>query len=231
LVAGRIVVIAWFIALTTNMFLWAHHMYVDYPDGSAQSILNTIHEPITFSITLASALSLYSLGATMYRSSFEWNAASKFLVAGIMGWLAAGLQGVVNADIQFNAAIHNTLWVVGHFHHMALLALGMVIMGVFYAVLPQLMHRPIYSERLADIHLWGMLIGGYGWMICWLIQGLEGQPRRWAVLPGSADFLTVLSIPFMIVMTLGILVGLYNYLRSATGSPWAAGTPAERVGV
>jgi cytochrome c oxidase subunit 1 len=229
LVAGRIVVVAWFIALTTNMFLWAHHMYPDYPDDSRQSILNTIHEPITFSITLASALSLYSLGATIYRSNFEWSVPAKFMVAGIIGWLAAGLQGVVNADIQFNLMIHNTLWVVGHFHHMALLALGMVIMGAFYALLPELTHRPLYSERLADIHLWGMLIGGYGWMIIWLVQGLEGQPRRWSVLPESADFLNVLSIPFLIVMTLAIAVGLYNYLRSATGSPWTADTVQQRA--
>ncbi|MFN8108460.1 MAG: cbb3-type cytochrome c oxidase subunit I [Thermoleophilia bacterium] len=222
--AGRIIVLAWIVALTTNMFLWAHHMYLDSPDGSIQNTLNLIHEPITFAIVLASSLSLYALSVTIFRSNFLWNAGSKFMIAGMVGWLTAGFQGVLNADIQFDNVLHNTLWIVGHFHHMALLGMGMVIMGVMYAVLPHLYHKPVYSEALADVHLWGMLVGGYGWMICWLIPGLEGAPRRWAILPHSYDFWTQLSIPFLIVMVLGILVGLYNYWKTVTGSPWAAAT-------
>ena len=222
MISGRIVVVVWFIALTTNSFLWAHHMYMDYPDSGPQQILNLVHEPVTFAIVLASAVSIYALSATMYRSDFQWTAASKFLVAGMIGWLTAGFQGVINADIQLNEMIHNTLWVVGHFHHMALLGLGMILMGVFYAVLPMISHRPLYSEKLANIHLWGMLIGGYGWVVCWLIPGLEGAPRRFAILPEQWDIWTQLSIPFMVIMTLAILVGLYNYVRTAMNSPWTA---------
>jgi heme/copper-type cytochrome/quinol oxidase subunit 1 len=220
MVAGRIIVVAWFIAMTTNCFLWAHHMYMDYPDEGPQQILNLIHEPVTFAIVLASALSLYALSATMYKSDFQWTPASKFLVAGMLGWLTAGFQGVINADIQFNVMIHNTLWVVGHFHHMALMGMGMVIMGIFYAVLPMISHRPLYSQKLADIHLWGMLIGGYGWVVAWLVPGLEGAPRRFADIPDRWDFWTQLSIPFMVILTLAILVGLYNYVRTALNSPW-----------
>lgn len=222
LVSGRIVVVVWFIALTTNSFLWAHHMYLDYPDSGPQKILNFVHEPVTFAIVLASAVSIYALSTTMFRSDFQWTAASKFLVAGMIGWLTAGFQGVINADIQLDVMVHNTLWIVGHFHHMALLGLGMILMGAFYAILPMISHRPLYSEKLADIHLWAMLIGGYGWVIAWLVPGLDGAPRRFAVLPEQWDFWTQLSIPFIVIMTVGILVGLYNYVRTATNSPWAA---------
>lgn len=227
LVSGRVTVIGWTVALVTNCFLWAHHMYMDYPDSGPQWLLNTIHEPFTFAIVLASALSIYVLSCTIFRSDFIWNAGSKFIIAGILGWLTAGFQGVINADIQFNRMIHNTQWVVGHFHHMALLGMGMVIMGVFYAVIPHLHHRPIHSERLADVHLWGMLIGGYGWVICWLIPGLQGAPRRWAVEPEAWDNWTVASIPFLAILALGILVGLYNYVKSVTGSPWTADQQKE----
>lgn len=220
MVAGRVLVVAWVIALLSNMFLWAHHMYMDYPDSGPQQTLNLVHEPITFAITLVSALSLFGLGATIYRSDFEWTAGSKFLIAGIIGWLTAGFQGVINADIQFNEMIHNTLWVVGHFHHMALLGMGMVVFGVMYAGIPNLFHRPVHSQRLAEVHLWGMLIGGYGWVICWLVQGLDGAPRRWDKLPSEYDFWTALSIPFIAVLTVAMLVGIYNLFRSMTGSSW-----------
>lgn len=227
LIAGRVAVLAWFVALITNCFLWAHHMYLDYPDEGAQWLLNTIHEPVTFAIVLASSVSIYALSATIFKSNFTWNAGSKFMIAGIFGWLTAGFQGVLNADIQFNTVLHNTQWVVGHFHHMALLGMGMVLMGVFYAVLPHLYHKPIYSEALADIHLWGMLIGGYGWVICWLIPGLEGAPRRWAVEPEAWDVWTKASIPFLALLVIAIAVGLYNYVRTITGSPFTV--DVERV--
>lgn len=231
LVFGKIVVLGWTIGLLANMFLWAHHMYMDYPDGSAQSFLNMTHEPITFAITLPSALSLFGLGCTMWRSDFEWSPGSLFMVAGIVGWLTAGFQGVLNATIQFNVVLHNTLWVVGHFHHMALLAMGMVIFGLFYAGVPTLLKRELYSERLAKIHFWGMLIGGYGWVICWLAQGLDGAPRRWDLLPDGFGWQvwTELSIPFMLVLAVSILIGLYNIVRTATSSPWRVREGVTRV--
>lgn len=231
LVAGRVLVVAWMIGLAANMFLWAHHMYMDYPDGSYQETLNFIHEPITFAIVLVSALSLFGIGATIYRSNFEWNAGSKFLIAGIIGWLTAGFQGVINADIEFDSVVHNTLWIVGHFHHMALLGMGMVIFGVMYAGIPTLFHRQVHSNRLAEIHLWGMLIGGYGWVTCWLIQGLDGAPRRYDVLPSEYDFWTKLSIPFIAVLTVAILVGVYNLFKSMTGSPWETRADVEQTAV
>ena len=231
LVFGKVVVLAWTIGMLANMFLWAHHMYMDYPDGSTQSVLNFTHQPVTFAITLPSALSLFGLGATIYRSNFEWNAGSKFMIAGIIGWLSAGFQGVINATIQFNVAVHNTLWIVGHFHHMALLAMGMVIFGVFYAAAPTLMHRQLHSDRLANIHFWGMLIGGYGWVICWLAQGLDGAPRRYDLLPDGFGWnvWTELSIPFMVILAVSILVGIYNIWRTATSSPWRVRESATAV--
>ena len=75
--------------------------------------------------------------------------------------------------------------------------------------------------------MWAMLIGGYGWVVAWLIPGLDGAPRRWAILPEKWDFWTQLSIPFIVIMTVGILVGLYNYVRTATNSPWACLRPAS----
>ncbi len=83
-------------------------------------------EPLTFALTLVSALSLYSLFMTIFRSRWTWNAASTALFLGLVSWLLAGLSGVVNATIAWDAFVHNTLWVVGHFHHMALLNIGIV---------------------------------------------------------------------------------------------------------
>jgi cytochrome c oxidase subunit 1 len=217
LVAGKVVALAWFVAVVVNVIVWAHHIYLDYPDGSFQSALNTAMQPLTFAIVLPSAISLYSLSLTIWRSDFEWTPAAKFLAAALLSWLVAGLSGIVNATIVFDAVIHNTMWIVGHFHNMALLNIGLVVFAAVYAFLPKLTGREWYSERLANSHLWLTVIGGYGMVLPMLVQGLEGAPRRYAVLPSEFDGLTQLTVPFVIMMALGQIVFAYNLVQTLRG--------------
>ena len=185
LVAGNVIAVAWTVAVVANVFVWAHHIYLDYPEGTVQAQINTVMQPITFSLVLPSALSLYSLAFTIYRSRFRWTAASTAIFLGLVGWLLAGLSGVVNATIAFDVAVHNTLWIVGHFHHMAVLNIGLLIVGAVYAFLPELTGNALYSEAMARLHVWITFVGGMIVYFIWLAQGLDGAPRRWSVLPSS----------------------------------------------
>jgi cytochrome c oxidase subunit 1 len=217
LVAGRVVALAWFIAVVVNVIVWAHHIYLDYPQNSIQSTVNTAMQPLTFAITLPSAISLYSLSLTVWRSDFEWTIAAKFLAAGMVSWLVAGLSGIVNATIVFDAVVHNTMWIVGHFHNMALLNIGLVIFAGVYAFLPKLIGREWYSERLGNTHLWLTMVGGYGMVLPMLIQGLDGAPRRYAVMPSEYDTLTQLTLPFVAITVVGQIVFSYNLVRTLRG--------------
>jgi cytochrome c oxidase subunit 1 len=217
LVAGRVVAFAWMLAVFVNVIIWAHHIYLDYPKGSIQSALNTSMQPLTFAITLPSAISLYSLSATIWRSDFQWTPAAKFLAAAMVSWLVAGLQGVINATIVLDAVIHNTMWIVGHFHNMALLNIGLVIFASVYAFIPRLTGREWYSNSLANSHLWLTVIGGYGMVLPMLVQGLEGAPRRYAVLPERFDGLTQLTVPFVIMMALGQVLFAFNLMQTMRG--------------
>jgi cytochrome c oxidase subunit 1 len=228
LVAGKAVAIAWFVAVVVNVIVWAHHIYLDYPEGSFQSALNTSMQPLTFAIVLPSAISLYSLSLTIWRSDFQWTPAAKFLAAAMLSWLIAGLSGIINATIVFNEVIHNTMWVVGHFHNMALLNIGMVVFAAVYAFLPKLIDKEWYSEKLANSHLWLTIIGGYGMVLPMLVQGLEGAPRRYAVLPTEYDALTQLTVPFVVMMALGQIVFAYNLVQTLRGRRRKAGETVLR---
>jgi cytochrome c oxidase subunit 1 len=217
LAAANVIGVAWMIGVVANVIIWAHHIYLDYPQDSFQNVINVAMQPLTFSITLVSAISVYSLCATMYKSDFEWNPASKFLVAGIIGWFTAGLSGVINATIALDVDVHNTLWIVGHFHHMALLNIGAVIFGAAYAFLPEITGKRWYSEKLGNWHLWMTMIGGYGGAIIWYIQGLHGAPRRFSVLPETYDTLNALALPFLVIVALGQLVFAYNVVQTMRG--------------
>ena len=126
LVAGNIIAVGWAIAVIANVIVWAHHIYIDYPSGSPQAALNTAMQPLTFSVTIVSALSLYSLFFTMYRSSFRGTPRRPRSSSASSAGCSPGLSGVVNATIAFDEVVHNTLWIVGHFHQMALLNIGLV---------------------------------------------------------------------------------------------------------
>jgi cytochrome c oxidase subunit 1 len=217
LVAGHVIAVAWTVAVIANVFVWAHHLYLDYPSGTPQAQINTAMQPITFALVLPSALSLYSLGFTIYRSRFRWTPASTALFFGLVGWLLAGLSGVVNATIALDVAIHNTLWIVGHFHHMAMLNIGLLIFGATYALLPELCGKALYSEKLAWIHVWTTFVAGMIVFGLWLVQGLDGAPRRWSVLPSNYDTLTRVSLPFVFLLAAAQALFFWNVLQTLRG--------------
>ena len=222
LVAGNVIAIAWIIAVIANVLVWAHHIYLDYPEQSIQGQLNTLMQPTTFALVAPSALSLYSLAFTIYRSSFRWTPASTALFLGLVGWLLAGLSGIVNATIAFDAIVHNTLWVVGHFHHMAMLNIGLLIFGAVYALLPELTGRALASERAAWIHVWTTFAAGTIAFGIWLVQGLDGAPRRFSVLPERYDTLTRASLPFIAVLGAVQLLFFWNVWATVRGRAGAA---------
>ena len=208
------IAIAWMVAVVANVLVWAHHLYLDYPSGTTQAQINTAMQPITYALVLPSALSLYSLGFTIYRSRFRWTPASTALFFGLVGWLLAGLSGIVNATIAFDVQIHNTLWIVGHFHHMAMLNIGLLIFGATYALLPELTGKALYSEKLAWVHVWVTFVCGMIVFGIWLVQGLDGAPRRWAVLPSQFDAGTRISLAFVFVLAAAQALFFWNVLQT-----------------
>jgi cytochrome c oxidase subunit 1 len=222
LVAGHIIAVAWTIAVISNVIIGAHHMYTDFPESFQQSV-NSFTQPLTYAVTIPSAISLFSLGFTIYRSAFDWSSpAARFLSVALVSWLVAGLQGVGLATIQYDVVAHNTLWVVGHFHNMALIHIGMVIFGAIYAYLPGMVGRPWHSLRLADWHLALTVVGGYGSVIPWMWQGLEGAPRRFAVLPDQYLTMSQVALPFIVLIVIGQAIFAYNLARTL-GLSWLAG--------
>jgi cytochrome c oxidase subunit 1 len=227
LVAGNVIAIAWAVAVIANVVVWAHHVYLDYPQDSIQAAVNTAMQPLTFALTIPSALSLYSLGFTIYRSRFQWTAASTALFLGLVGWLTAGLSGVVNATIAFDEIVHNTLWIVGHFHHMALFNIGFVIFGAAYAYLPELTGNRLWSERLAKAHVWITFVAGMGFVTVWLVEGLDGAPRRFSVLPETYHAYQVASLPFIFVLAAAQLLFAANVVQTIRGAAGRVDEPLE----
>ena len=218
LVAGNVIAVSWAIAVVANVTVWAHHVYLDYPDHSQQGTINVFMQPITFSLVIPSALSLYSLGLTIYRSEWKWGVVETTLFLGLFSWLTAGLSGVINATIAFDQVVHNTLWIVGHFHQMAIVNIGFVVFAGIYYMLPNVYGKPLWSESLGKWHIWLTFIGVTVNSAFWLWQGLNGAPRRFAELPSGYEASTRAALPFvaLIVVAQGLfVVNMVQTLRGA----------------
>jgi len=114
-------------------------------------------------------------------------------------------------------AVHNTLWIVGHFHHMAMLNIGLLIFGATYALLPELSGKALYSEKLAWVHVWTTFVAGMIVFGLWEVQGLDGAPRRWAVLPSQFDSITRISLVFVFLLAAAQALFFWNVLQSLRG--------------
>ncbi|HUJ93091.1 MAG TPA: cbb3-type cytochrome c oxidase subunit I, partial [Gaiellaceae bacterium] len=205
-----------------------HHVYLDYPVNSPQAAINTAMQPLTFALTIVSALSLYSLFFTIYKSDYQWNAAGTALFLGLVSWLSAGLSGVVNATIAFDQIVHNSLWIVGHFHQMALLNIGFVAMAAVYAWLPDWTGHALYSESMAKWQIWLTFVFGTANSAVWLVEGLQGAPRRFAVLPGQFLTLSQVGAGFAIVLGAAQILFFWNIVQTIRGK--VAKPASERGG-
>ena len=218
LVAGNVIAVAWAIAVLANVLVWAHHIYIDYPDHSHQATINVFMQPLTFALVIPSALSLYSLGLTVYRSEWRWGVVETTLFLGLFSWLTAGLSGIVNATIAFDKVVHNTLWIVGHFHQMAIVNIGFVVFAAIYYMLPNVYGKPIWSDALAKWHVWLTFIGVTVNSAFWLWQGLEGAPRRFASLPSGYEASTRAALPFVAMVAVAQVLFAVNMVQTLRGA-------------
>jgi cytochrome c oxidase subunit 1 len=228
LVAGNVIAVAWAIAVIANVVVWAHHIYLDYPDSSHQGTINTLMQPTTFALVIPSALSLYSLGLTIYRSDWRWGVVETTLFLGLFSWLTAGLSGVINATIAFDKVVHNTLWIVGHFHQMAIVNIGFVVFAGIYYVLPNVFGKPLWSEALGKWHVWLTFVGVTVNSAFWLWQGLNGAPRRFAKLPSGYEASTRAALPFVAMIALAQLLFVVNMVQTLRGAERRAERSAPR---
>ncbi len=223
--AGPFVGFAWALALVVNITVWAHHIYIDFPNGSSQAVINTIAEPLTYSITLPSVVSIVAIVLTFLAARPSWGLPMKFTIAAVFSWLVAGFSGVVNATPALDETVHNTMWVVGHFHNMALLNVGFVGFAGAYYLVPKLTGRSFVNPRLGDVHLWGSVVGGYLMVLPWLLEGLEGLPRRVITTPSSMDWLNWIFLLGLAVFTIVQLAFAWNLFRTLRG-PQVKAVPA-----
>ncbi len=228
-----------------SFIVWGHHMFIT----GMNPFLGSVFVFTTLLIAIPSAVKVFNYLTTLWKGSLIFTPAMLFAIALVSTFITGGVTGIILADSALDIAIHDTYFVVAHFH----IVMGMsAVFGMFAGVyhwFPKMYGR-MMNMRLGYVHFWITLIGAYGVFFPMHFVGLAGAPRRYYDYSSFGDFnessynmimdLNVIITIFSIVAALGQLVFLFNFFYSifrgskAPQNPWNSNslewtTPVERI--
>jgi cytochrome c oxidase subunit 1 len=224
-----------------GILLWGHHMFV----AGLSPFAGTAFSITTIAIGLPASAKVLSWIATVWRARPHYSTAMLFALGFVSMFITGGLTGPVLAQPILDEYLHNTFFVVGHFHLIMAMAGVFGLFSATYYWFPLLTATPYHpgcllSERLGRWHFWLTFTAAYGTFLPMYFTGLAGEPRHYAQLtgiPNAAGRLLALTIPLnlhiaygAILLALAQLLFLANLVLSlrrrlpAPPNPWHATT-------
>ena len=207
-----------------GFIVWAHHMYTVGLSLDVQRYFVAA----TMVIAVPTGVKIFSWIATMWGGSLSLRPPMLWAIGFIFLFTVGGVTGVVLANAGVDRALHDTYYVVAHFHYVLSLGAVFAIFAAWYYWYPK-MFGIMYSETLANIHFWLTFVGVNLVFFPQHFLGLAGMPRRYIDYPDAfADWNRISSIGYYITFA-GLLVFLYSLWDSARkkvkapANPWGEG--------
>jgi cytochrome c oxidase subunit 1 len=166
-----------------GILVWGHHMFV----AGLNPFAGTAFSISTMAIAIPAAAKVFSWLATTWGSRPRLTTPMLFALGFVSLFITGGLSGPVLAQPILDEYLHNTFFVVAHFH------LIMAMAGVFglfcatYYWAPLIFHRTL-SEPLGKLHFWATLLGAYSTFLPMHFTGLAAEPRHYAQLGGQVGY-------------------------------------------
>jgi cytochrome c oxidase subunit 1 len=229
---GYMAMVGSLFAITILAFLvWAHHMFVT----GLNPLLGSVFVLLTLLIAVPSAIKVFNWLTTLWRGNIRFTPAMLFAIGFVSTFISGGLTGIFLGNSTLDIHLHDTYFVVAHFH----IVMGVSgILGMFagiYHWFPKMYGR-FMNPVLGYIHFWITLAGAY--LIFWPMhyEGLAGMPRRyldyrsWLSFNQFGDLNRFISTVAMIVFAVQLLF-VFNFIysifkgrRVMTRNPWGSTT-------
>ncbi|TRX38620.1 cytochrome c oxidase subunit I [Flavobacterium sp. ZT3R18] len=213
-----------------STIVWGHHMFI----SGMNPFLGSVFTFTTLLIAIPSAVKAFNYITTLWKGNLQLNPAMLFSIGLVSTFITGGLTGIILGDSTLDINVHDTYFVVAHFHLvMGISALYGMFAGVYHWF-PKMFGRML-NKNLGYVHFWVTAICAYGVFFPMHFIGLAGLPRRYYTNTNFPLFddlqnVNVLITTFALIGGAFQLVFLYNFFSSifygkkAVQNPWKSNT-------
>lgn len=209
-----------------GFLVWGHHMFV-----AGQSYLTTlVFSALSFLVAVPSAIKVFSWLGTMWRGSIRLSTPMLYALGFIALFTIGGVTGLVLATLALDVHLHDTYFVVAHFHTIMVGGMLMAYLGALHFWWPKISGR-MYPERWGRIAAALLLIGFLLTFLPQFLLGYQGLPRRVASYPVEYELLQVMSSAGATILAVGYLLPGVYLLASLRHGPPAGDNPWGAAGL
>jgi cytochrome c oxidase subunit I len=215
------------IAIAVLGFLvWGHHMFV-----SGQSEMATmIFSFLTFFVAIPSAIKIFNWTATMYRGSIALDTPMLYGLAFIFLFSIGGLTGIFLGALSVDVHLHDTYFVVAHFHYVMMGGTVMAFLAGLHYWWPKMTGR-MYNEKLGRLAAVIIFVGFNVTFLTQFVLGSKGMPRRYYDYLEQFQPLHQMSTFGSWILGLGFLIMVTYLMRSLRSGPPAPANPWGALGL
>jgi len=203
--------------------VWGHHMFV-----SGQSIYaGMVFSILTFLVAIPSAIKVFNWTATLYKGSIRFDAPMLYALGFVGLFTVGGMTGLFLASLALDVHLHDTYFVIAHFHYIMVGGAVMAFLGAVHFWWPKITGR-LYSDWWARAAAIVVFVGFNLTFFPQFLLGYLGMPRRYHAYPPEFAVLNVLSSAGAAVLAIGYLLPLVylawslRYGARAGPNPWDA---------
>ena len=207
-----------------GFIVWAHHMFTVGMSVNVKMYFTAA----TMVIAVPTGIKIFSWLATMWGGSISFKTPMVWALGFIFMFTVGGVTGVVLANGGVDQNLHDTYYVVAHFHYVLSLGAVFSLFAAFYYWMPKMWGR-MYSEFLGQLHFWLFFIGVNVMFFPMHFLGQQGMPRRYPDYTAAYEFWHHVSSMGYLLMAAGLVVFFINIIyaftagRRAEANPWGEG--------
>jgi cytochrome c oxidase subunit I+III len=207
--------------------VWVHHMFATGLPQMGASFFSAA----TLMIVIPTAIQIFCWMVNIWTGKLVWRTPFYWIVGFFVTFIIGGMTGVMQASVPIDLELHDSFFVVAHFHYVLLGGSVFPLFGALYYWFPKMTGR-MMSETLGKLQFWLFFVGFHLTFFPMHFLGFRGMPRRIYTYPAEAGWggINALASGGAVLLVLGGLVFLYNFIASwrsgplAGDNPWDAGT-------